>query len=110
MWQDWECQIHWSQVGWFYRLGYLFIYCIQKVNVYQSFTYFKDIGDGIVYCKDSYFPYCVEEDDALNLPLTAAAKIQAMIRQPEDLYIGQLGHKPITEVGLYKYSGLVIPN
>ena len=82
---------------------------LQKIKVYQSFTSSDGIGDGIVYCKASNNPNCVEYNDALNLPLTPAAKDEAMALQPEALYTEQPGLKPIKEVGLFENYGPVIP-
>ena len=94
-------------------MGYIVIGCIQtKVRIflaYQSFTSSKSIGDGIVYCKASHLLDCVEFNDALNLPLTAAAKHAAMALQPQPFYTEQVGLKPIKEVGLYENYGPVIP-
>ena len=65
----------------------------------------ESIGDGIVYCKAFHLLNCVEFNDALNLPLTAAAKHAAMALQPQPFYTEQVGLKPIKKVSLYENYG-----
>ena len=82
---------------------------LKAIKVYQSFTSSVGIGDGIIQCKASNIPNCVEFNDAMNLRLTPEAQHAAMARYPVHLYTTQPGLKPIKEVGMYENFGPLIP-
>ena len=67
---------------------------LKAIKVYQSFTSSVGIGDGIIQCKASNIPNCVEFNDAMNLRLTPEAQHAAMVRYPVHLYTTQPGLNP----------------
>ena len=82
---------------------------LKSIKVYQSFTFSVCIGDGIIYCKDSNIPNCVEFNDVMNLHLTPETQHAAMACNPKQLYTKQPTLKLITEEGIYENFGLLIP-